>query len=249
MPYSINQLAKLAGVTVRTLHHYDHIDLLKPSRIQQNGYRQYDQNDLIRLQQILFFRELDFSLKEIKRIMHSAQYDQIKAMTQQKELLQLKKKRLGRLVKTIEKTITSMQNNQLPEDTELYNAFADDDVKLYQDEVKQRWGHTDAYQQSMERVGKMTKAQMEKIKRDGEAFTAKLAQLIHKGPEDAEVQTMIDQHYNALRTFYEPNLELYAGLANMYVDDPRFSAYYNKHHPDMAKFMRDAMLYYIKHRS
>ncbi len=114
----------------------------------------------------------------------------------------------------------------------------------YAEEAKQRWGHTEAYKQSNERMKKMTKEDIANLKKNGEIFTRKLASVMPFGPKSREAQELIAQHYNGLRTFYEPNLEMYRGLANMYVDDPRFRAYYDRFAKGLAVFMRDAMNYY-----
>lgn len=113
----------------------------------------------------------------------------------------------------------------------------------YEAEARERWGNTDAYKQSQERVGKMTKEQFEQVGKDAEEITQKIAALAEAGstPESPEVQEQVAAHYNWLRNFYEPSLEMYRGLGSMYVDDPRFAANYEKYRPGMAVFMRDAM--------
>lgn len=136
MNYSVQKLAKLASVSVRTLHYYDEIGLLKPVRL-KNGYRQYGENELLRLQQILFFRELDFPLEEIQRIMNSRYFDMSVALHDQRKLLELKKKRLNGLIKTIDKTLTkiNLQNNM--DDQELYGSFTKDEMDQYAAEAKE----------------------------------------------------------------------------------------------------------------
>jgi hypothetical protein len=127
---------------------------------------------------------------------------------------------------------------------ETYDAFGEDTVKKYADEVKQRWGHTEAYKESMERYSKMTKADMEKYKTDADIFMKAVAEVADQGATSAAMQEKIAQHFDALRTWYEPNFEMYRGLAKMYVDDPRFTAYYEKYKPGLAKIFSEAMLYY-----
>lgn len=244
MAYTINHLAALAHVSVRTLHYYDEIGLLKPSRIRPNGYREYQESELFRLQQILFFRELDFPLADIKRIMASPHFDMHRALTDQRTLIELKKKRLNRLIATIDKTLKKLTYATPMNDEEIYDAFNDEDQKRYADEVKERWGNTQAYKQSQERLKKMSKSDIEKIKKDGEEFMKIVVATMHNGATSPEFQALIAQHYNALRTWYEPNFELYRGLANMYVDDPRFKAYYEKYAPGLAQVMHDAMIAY-----
>lgn len=248
MNYTVNQLAKLAHVSVRTLHYYDQIGLLKPSFVAKNGYRYYQENELVRLQQILFFRELDFPLEEIKRMLNRSEYNVIEALKDQRNLMLLKRVRLNKLIKSIDKTITTMSKNEQLQNEELYDAFKDDDVKQYQEEVKQRWGNTDAYKQSMARVGKMTKAQMDKLKEDGKKLTQKLADNMDKDVKSAEAQALIQQHYDGIQFFYDCPIEMYRNLGQMYVDDPRFTKYYDDVRAGLAVWVRDAIAYYCDQR-
>lgn len=130
------------------------------------------------------------------------------------------------------------------QDEELYDAFKDDDVKHYQDELKHRWGDTDAYKQSMARVGKMTKAQMDTLKEDGKKLTQKLADAMDKDIKSVEVQELIAEHYKGIQFFYDCSLPMYRNLGTMYVDDARFTAYYDKFRPGLAVFVRDAIEYF-----
>jgi DNA-binding transcriptional MerR regulator len=246
MSYTVQQLAKLAGVSVRTLHHYDQIGLLKPARIENNGYRKYEERELLQLQQILFFRELDFPLEEITRVMSSSGFNMKVALSDQRKLIELKKKRLTGLIKTIDKTINKLNQQNKMKDEELYGSFNKDEMDQYAEEAKQRWGHTEAYKQSQERVAKMSKEDMQLLKENGEKWCAKLATMMDLSPKSPEIQEMIEQHYQGLRTFYEPNLKMYRGLGDMYVADARFTAYYDKHAPGLAKFLREAMHYYCE---
>jgi DNA-binding transcriptional MerR regulator len=244
MSYSVQQLATIAGVTVRTLHHYDEIGLLKPSRVQGNGYRQYEEKELLKLQQILFFRELDFGPPEIKKIISSPSFDMKQALKDQRNLIELKKKRLSKLIETIDKTINKITNKTTMTDKQLYTDFNTDEQDQYAAEAKERWGHTEAYKQSQERVKKMTKEDMARIKKAGEDLTKKISEVMPKGPTSKEAQELIAQHFNGLRAFYEPSYEMYRGLGEMYVADPRFTAYYDKYAKGLAVFMRDAMKHY-----
>lgn len=242
--YFIQQLASLAGVSVRTLHYYDEIGLLTPDHIKSNGYRYYGEKQLLLLQQILFFKELEFPLDEIKRILKSPHFDMETALQEQKKMLVLKSKRVEKLIQTINKTLRSMKQDEKLQDEELYDAFKDDDVKQYQQEAKDRWGNTDAYKQSMARVGKMTKAQMQKLKEDGKAHTQMIADNMHKGVEHADVQALIEKSFQGVNFFYDCSLEMFRNLGKMYVEDPRFTASYEKFAPGLAVFMRDAIAYY-----
>ncbi len=244
MSYTVQALAKLANTSVRTLHYYDAIGLLAPSRVGRNGYRQYDEPDLLKLQQILFFRELDFSLADIKRILSSPYFDMATALADHRHLLVLKRKRLNRLVATIDQTIKKINQETSMSDEELYDAFADEETKHYAAEAKQRWGNTDAYKQSQARVSKMTKAQMAKLKEDGVKHTQAIAEAMDLGVDSPEVQALIKKSHEGVNFFYDCSLEMFRNLGQMYVDDPRFTAYYEKFRPGLAMFMRDAIKLY-----
>jgi len=244
MNYTVNKLAKLAGVSVRTLHHYDRMGLLKPEHVRSNGYRQYGEKELLKLQQILFFRELDFSLAEIGRILSAENFDMRMALRDQRKMIELKKKRLTGLIQTIDRTINKLNNQTTMEDQELYGAFSKEEGDKYAAEAKERWGNTEAYKQSQQRVKKMTKADWDRISKESEAIIQGILANMEMGAESVEVQGYIAQHYNSLRNFYEPNLEMYRGLGQMYLDDVRFAAYYEKYQPGLAVFMRDAIVVY-----
>lgn len=164
------------------------------------------------------------------------------ALADQRKLIELKKKRLTALVKTIDKTIEKITEEKNMEDKDLYGSFTKEEGDQYAEEAKQRWGHTDAYKQSAERVKKMSKEDFAKIGAEGEVLMQEIVANREKGITSDEIQGCIARHYNALRHFYEPNITMYRGLATMYVDDARFAAYYDKYVPGLAVFMRDAML-------
>ncbi len=247
MSYTVQQLSNISGVTVRTLHHYDEIGLLLPSRRKENGYRFYEEKDLLKLQQIMFFKELDFPLTEIKKIIENPKFEEMKALVEHKNLIELKQKRLKGLVLTIDKTIKKLKKEKNMKDEELYKAFKEHDKK-YAEEAKARWGNTDAYKESAKRVAKMTKEDIAKIQKAGDDLMKEIVENMSNGPTSPQVQKLIERHYEGLRNFYEPNLEVYRGLANMYVEDPRFSAFYEKYAKGLAQFMKTAMLYYCDNR-
>jgi DNA-binding transcriptional MerR regulator len=249
MPYTVNKLATIAGVSVRTLHYYDEVGLLKPSAIQKNGYRVYEERELLLLQQILFFRELDFSVEDIKRIMSAPTFSMSQALQDQRALLVLKRKRLSGLMKTIDLTLKKLEQAKPMNDQdmqELYDTFGEETIKQYADEVKERWGNTEAYKQSMERAAKMTKADYEKYKQDSDAFMKKVAATMDKGATSLEFQALIAEHFKSLSTWYEPNFEMYRGLAKMYVEDPRFTAYYENYRVGLAQVFSEGMLHFIE---
>lgn len=243
MPYTVQQLARLAGVTTRTLHHYDHIGLLKPAQIAPNGYRQYEIKELLRLQQILFFRELELPLEEIKRILDHPRFNPQTALQEHRQLLKLKRKRLDDLLITIDKTLNQLSQNTSMKDQELYSGFSKEEMEAYTQEAKQRWGE-EVVNESVKRYEQLSSTQKQRMKEDGDRFMQEIVANMAHGASSFAVQRLIGQHYESLRFFYEPNLELYRNLGSMYVEDPRFAAYFQKFHPDLPQFMRDAMHVY-----
>ncbi len=141
-----------------------------------------------------------------------------------------------------------MDTNAAQQPEEMYDVFQDDDVKQYQDEVKERWGSSDAYKQSMKRVGKMTKVEMEKMKADGKVFLKRLAEAMDKPVNDPEVQKLIAEHHAGIEFFYTCPLPMYRNLGQMYAEDPRFTAYYDAARPGLAVWLRDAIHAYCDER-
>ncbi len=246
MSYTIKKLAIIAGISVRTLHHYDKVGLLKPSRVENNGYRYYEERELLKLQQILFFRELDFSLEEIKQILSSQSFDMRETLRDQKKLIELKKNRLSKLVKTIDKTIKKINKEITMDDKELYGNFSKEEMDTYTEEARQKWGNTKAFKESQVRVKKMGKDGLKKVMEESGMLTVEIAETMKAGldPTSAKVQTLIAKHYDGLRAFYEPNVEIYRGLAHMYVADERFKANYENVASGLAQFMQDAMIHF-----
>ena len=244
--YTVRQLAKLAGVSVRTLHHYDHIGLLTPSSRTDAGYRLYQEKDLLRLQQILFFKELDFPLSEIQDILDNPQFDQRKALTSHRRRLEERAQRITLLLRTIDKTISKLEGNMTLTDAELYEGFTKEQVEQMQREVHERYD-SKLVAESERRVRKMSKEQWNAVKQEGIAVTQALAALADKKPGDPQVQKIVARHHAHIEQFYLCPAEVYRGLANLYVTDDRFRANYDKHRPGLADFMKSAMEYYCDH--
>lgn len=246
MSYTINQLAKMANVSVRTLHHYDQIGLLGSARNEKNQYRIYEESDLLRLQQILFFRELDFKLEDIKAIISSPNFDIAGALRDHKQMILLKRKRLDALMKTIDKTINKITNKKNMKDEELYDSFTKEEMNELAEEARQRWGHTAAYKESEKKMRSMTKEQMNAIKKEADGILKMAVSVIDKDVRSEEVQEVIALHYKHLSNFYTPNPEMYRGLAEMYITDPRFKKHFEEYHPSLPQFMHDAMLVFVE---
>jgi len=241
MKYTVHQLAKIAGVTTRTLHYYDEIGLLRPSFVESNSYRYYEEKELAKLQQILFFRELEFSLVEIIKIVNSSGYNAKAALNDQKKLLEMKRVKIDTLLMTIDKTL---KGGGFMKNDDLFNGFSDYEMNKYKEEAKKRWGNTDAYKQSMQRTKNWTKADYKKIQAKTETLTKKLAGAMDLDIKSPQVQELVAQHHKGIEVFYDCSYAIYRGLADMYVADPRFTAYYDKHKPGLAKWLQKAIHYY-----
>ncbi len=204
----------------------------------------------MRLQQILFFRELDFPLREIKRIIDSPKFDMRYALQDQKKMIELKRSRLGKLVKTIDKTIKKINQKIIMDDAELYGNFTKEEMEKYTAEAKERWGNTEAFKQSQIRVKKMGKEGLKKVLEESGKVVEELAEVMREGldPKHERAQILIRRHYDGLRAFYEPNPEMYKGLARMYVEDERFKINYERVAPGLAQYLRDGMLYFADNK-
>lgn len=235
----INEAAKLSGVTVRTLQYYDRIGLLKPSTVTEAGYRLYEKHDLCALQQILFFRELDFPLEEIKRIMSDPAYDQTLALKKQKELLLAKRERLNGLLALLEHT---MKGEKTMEFKEFDTTGIEKIKKQYAAEVKERWGDTQAYAQSEKKAASYGAKEWKLIEGEGGEILRKFGELRMGDPNAQAAQTLVkDWQAHITARYYECSKEILAGLGLMYTNDARFTAYIDQFGEGTADFMSRAI--------
>lgn len=241
MTYTVHQLSKLAGVSIRTLHYYDDIGLLRPSFVRSNGYRVYEEKEVVKLQQILLFRELEFPLEQIKEMISAKKFDMKAALRDQRKMLEMKKDRVNRLLEVVDR---QLKGGEYMTNKHAFGVFADTQMEEYKEEARKRWGNTEAYKQSAERTKHWTKEDYRRIAEEGTKFTEALAKLMDRGIADEKVQQMIAKHYEGIKVFYDCPIEMYRNLGAMYVDDPRFSAYYDKFRAGMAAFMKDTIAYY-----
>ncbi|MDJ1499583.1 MerR family transcriptional regulator [Xanthocytophaga agilis] len=250
--YSVTKLAKLAGVSVRTLHLYDEIGLLKPSIRTEARYRLYGEKELLRLQQILFYKELDFSLQEICTILDNPDFDLVQALEGHKSSLKSRRARLTQLLLTIDKTIVKLKDKQqMITDDELYAGFAKGQADAYRNEAIRKWG-AQAVEQSEKTLRQMSKADFTQLKAESEEITQILVSMLHLDPESESVQKQIIRHYTIIRKFWgtvnDPNkqAEAYSGLGKLYVTDERYTVINGKPNPEFALFMSKAMSYFAK---
>src|SRR5689334_21402988 len=221
--FTVKQLSKMAGVTPRTLHHYDDIGLLKPSRVGDNGYRYYGEESLLRLQQILFYRELDMPLDEIRKIMGRRDFDVQKALESHKESLRKQMERLNRLLATVDNTINHLKGRKIMSDNKFFEGFSEAEQEKYAVEAEQLYGA-----ESMRESNRMWKsypaAKKESIMAESSEIYKGIIASIPKGANSAEAQALLERWHKNLEYFWVPSLDQLVALADGYNDDPRFKA-------------------------
>lgn len=238
----ISEVAKLTGITVRALHYYDEVGLLKPSEITEAGYRLYSREDLEILQQILFFRELDFPLSQIKEIMNNPNYDKEEALKKQKELLIQQRQRIEGLIKLIEKRIEG-DNNMSFKEFDMNEI--EENKKKYAKEVKERWGTSKAYEESEKKTSSYNKEKWGDINQETSEIFKGFAELRNSDPGSEEVQELVRRWQKYITdNFYTCTNEILSGLGLMYVEDERFKENLDKNGEGTAKLMAEAIKIY-----
>lgn len=228
---TVKQVAQLAKVSVRTLHHYDEIGLLPPSGRTEAGYRLYDDRDLERLQQILIYRQLDFSLEAIQQLLDDPTFDRRRALAEQRQMLLERIEQTHQVIRAI--------------DAALEGQMSFDGLE---EEAKERWGDTEPYREAMRRTKKYKDEDWTRIKAEAAEIECEMAALLEGGaaPESDEAQRLAERHRQHIeRWFYPCDRAMHANLADLYVSDPRFAAHYDKRRAGLAQFVAAA----IRHHS
>jgi DNA-binding transcriptional MerR regulator len=242
--YPVGQVARYAGISVRTLHHYDELKLLSPSGRTRSGYRRYDDADLQRLQQILFYRELGFPLDEIASILDDPDADAMTHLRRQRELLTARIARLAGMVASLERAMEAHEMGISLTPEERFEVFGEHDPARYADEVRERWGETEAYRESRRRASAYTKEDWQRIMAAGadldERFAAALREGVPAG--DPRAMDLAEEHRrNIDRWFYACGYDMHRGLGDMYLADARFTERYEAVQPGLAAYVRDAI--------
>jgi DNA-binding transcriptional MerR regulator len=245
--YSVGELAALAGVTVRTLRYYDEINLLCPSRQKDNDYRSYDFSDLLRLQQILFFRELEVPLMKIREILNDPATDPVILLEHHRENIRLKIDRLKTLQLTLEKTIQNQKKEgQMPlTDAELYEGFDQTVIERYNREVREKYDPRTVIEVNR-KIRSLSKAQWQSIQTEGTAIAKALARLMDRDPTDRDVQVLAARQHAWIENFFPVTAEAFLGLADLYAENPEFRDHYDRFAPGLAGFLRQAMQVYAR---
>ncbi|MEG1495961.1 MAG: MerR family transcriptional regulator [Clostridiales bacterium] len=241
---TVKEVSVLTGITVRTLHYYDEIGLFCPTAITEKGYRLYDDLALSQLQEILFFREMGFPLKEIKTIRENPQYNKKIALKNHIEILKMKKNRLENLIDLAQATLKG-------ENTMEFEAFDDKEIKVtqekYKEEAKERWGETTEYQNSEDKTKNYSQKQWELIRQEMDEIMNGFGAEVGNDPKSPHIQKLVkDWQEHLTKYYYDATNELLGALGEMYVADPRFTANIDKYGKGVAKLLSDAIAIYVK---
>ncbi len=242
--FTVKQLSKMAGVTPRTLHHYDDIGFLKPSRIGDNGYRYYGEEALLKLQQILFYRELDMPLEDIRKIIGRRDFDALKALETHKASLGKQMERTKRLLVTVDNTINHLKGEKIMSQKNYFEGFSEEEQEQYALEAEQLYD-PETVRESNKKWKAYSAAKKETIMAEGSVVYKDMIAVMPKGAGSAEAQAIVERWRKHLDYFWTPNLEQLLGLANGYNDDPKFKANFDKMHPQLAEFMLEAVTMYV----
>jgi DNA-binding transcriptional MerR regulator len=240
---TVGEVARLAGVTVRTLHHYDEIGLVRPSGRTDAGYRVYDEHDLEQLHTVLLYRELGFPLDRIRALMTDPDFDHGAALRDQRGLLDQQAQRLRRMIHAVDELIEARERGAVMSDEAMFEVFGKQH-REYQAEAEQTWGDTDAWATSRERTARYTQADWEELKTESAAIMNRIAEVYRSGASAASSEAMdaVDAHRLQIdRRFYACTPQMHVQLGEMYVGDPRFTATYEAIAPGLAAWVRDAI--------
>ena len=241
--YTVSRLAQLSGVTPRTSHHYDAIGLLPPTRIGENGYRYYGEKAVLALQQILFCRELGMSLRVIKKLISSPAYSYCTLLEEHKAALHSRIGRLEQLIATIDKTLARQRGVLTMSDESLFEGLNPQE-KGYAVEAMERWDQQ-VVKESLRRYRKLSREEQDQMRQDGEKMNREWALLIGTDPAGPEPQKMVDAWRKGIEFFWMPSLDMLEGLAQMYIEDPRFKATYDRIDERLAEYILACVRAYV----
>jgi DNA-binding transcriptional MerR regulator len=239
---TVGEVSELAGVTVRTLHHYDEVGVLAPSGRSDAGYRLYSFEDLERLQEILVWRQLGFSLVEIKALLDDPGYDRVTALRRQRSMVDGELERLSAVARALDTALAAIEDGTKIEERTMFEGF---DHEQYETEARERWGSTEAYRESARRTAGYGEDEWREVRSEAGAITAAFADALAAGePADGSVARAVAERHreHIARWFYECSPELHRGLGEMYVSDPRFTETYERVSPGLARYVRDAIV-------
>jgi DNA-binding transcriptional MerR regulator len=241
---TVGRLAELAGVTVRTLHHYDEIGLVTPSARTAAGYRAYAAADVERLRQVLTYRRLGFGLREVAELVSDSGVDAVAHLRRQRELLAGQQEQAAALIAAIDKELEARSMGISLTPQEQLEVFGTDQAGgEWADEARERWGDTDAYRDSRRRTASYTKADWTRIKAEADSVRSGFAEALRAGlpASGAQAMDLAERHRQHIsRHFYECGYPMHRGLADMHLADPRFTQHYESVEPGLAQYVHDA---------
>lgn len=244
--YTVKQLSDLAGVSVRTLHYYDEIGLLKPSKVAGNGYRHYDENAVLRLQQILFYREIGLELLQIREILDSPDFVLLQALEAHRAVLQERIGRLNALVGTVDSTIRHLKGEADVSKKKLFEGFSEKKQKQYEREARLQYG-PDKVNESVRRWASYSKSEKKAIMEQGGEIYLDFVKAMKAGKtgDAADVQAIVRRWHENIRHFYEPTPEILRGLPELYTTHPDFIDFFAKIDPDLADYIKEVVPVYV----
>ena len=244
MAYTVTKLANISGVSVRTLHWYDEIGLLKPAYHASNGYRIYEEEQLLTLQQILFFRELGFELKQIRKVLRNGDFDKMVALLSHRQVLEKSVEKTKKLIQTIDKTIEHLKGNKKMKDKEMFSGFSKEEQEKYEKQIIELFGEKGKalVEESKEKRKKWSKVDEENFKKEFEKICQELARLLEQNFQvnQTEVQSAIRQHHLWLSKCWTPTRESYTGHGQ-FIRDSDFRKVYEAYHPGLPEFIAEAI--------
>lgn len=246
--FTVKQLSRLAGVTPRTLHHYDAIGLLKPSRVGDNGYRYYGDDALLQLQQILFYRQMDLPLDEIKHIMSRPDFDVLTALETHKVQLGKRISQMEKLLITVDNTIQHLKGMKKMSQKQLFSGFNEEEQEKLAAEAEKLYD-PETVRASNRKWKAYSAEQKQRILEEGSQVYQEMIAAMPAGPGSPVVQNLVERWRKHMDYFWTPNLDQLLGLAAHYGEEPRFKANFDSMHPDLADFMLAAVKIYVAARS
>ncbi len=244
---TVKQLARLAGITPRTLHYYDEIGLLKPTQVGGNGYRYYGEETLLQLQQILLYRELEMPLEQIRQIMGRRDFDTLTALEAHQRALRKRVHHYEQIIATVERTIQHLKGDEPMSDSQFFDGFSDEQQAKYEEEIMQKYDPA-TVRASNKRWKEYSPTEKQRVLEEGKAAYTALVNAIPEGPTSPEAQAGVALWRKTIEAYWIPNEEQLVGLTHLYLEDERFKAFFDRIDPRLAEFLKEAVQAYIANR-
>ncbi len=244
--YTVKEVASIAGVSVRTLHYYDEIGLLRPTSVGGNQYRYYDDQALLRLQQILLYRDMGMELRQIRQMLDNPDFNMVSALREHRKRLEQRIHDFEKLIETVDNTIQHLEEGSSMAPKKLFTGFTPEQQEQYEREARLTYG-PERVNESIRRWNAYSPEERQNILQEGQAIYTGLVQALAQGvpSDDAHVQRLMNRWHQHIRNFYEPSLEVLRGLAELYTAHPDFAANFAAMHPGLAVYMQQAINHYV----